>query len=318
MKKRSHYFFFLFFISAHLASAQLQKGDWLAGGELHFNIEELGSESGSSTTFSSKKTLGIALSEQWLVGGRLGFGFSNNRVELLNALFGRYYFLDENQVNFFAGLEAQLVVEAYKNNFNQFNRRFRHFLVLLSGGVDFWLSSDVAIEAVLDYNPFVLSSISPSNPPRIEAGPLQFQLALIYLIKPGSQDDPEWNQEQTRQWFSGRNRGNSMVYINLSPDLRAGQTFNRRFEVLLSRGRFLWKQLQAGGTLSFTGDSRDFRTFSIAAGPYVRQYFPVLYKGALFTHGGLRYQFTKSNGFFVSNGIVDLGLGSSKIICSPP
>jgi hypothetical protein len=149
--------FSLFAITTSVASSQLNKGQWLIGGEANFtssNFESSNNESKTSIIRLSPKA-GYFIIDKFAAGLRFGY----DRTKVSNAFtyntysvapFARYYFLPKEQkVNLFA--DASYSLNSSKQELGG-SERMNSNGYLIQAGPAIFLNQSVALEFTLGYS----------------------------------------------------------------------------------------------------------------------------------------------------------------------
>jgi hypothetical protein len=150
MKKLLFVFFLI--ISVGQLSAQINKGQWLAGGAISFSAyQQAGSSLGDATSFIVSPNAGYFFIHNLAGGLRVNFQTTNQKevkayTQYVVSPFVRYYFLPaEQKVNVFA--DASYGFGSGNNGYNSQSINQYSF----SAGPAIFLSPNTALEFVLSY-----------------------------------------------------------------------------------------------------------------------------------------------------------------------
>ena len=153
MKKLLFVFFLM--ISASQLSAQINKGQWLAGGSVGFTVQgSTNTGLGDATNISVSPDAGYFFIHNLAGGLRLNFQVTNPKevraiTQYVVAPFVRYYFLPAAQkVNIFA--DASYGFGSYNNGYNSYSINQYSF----AAGPAVFLSPNTALEFVFAYSSY--------------------------------------------------------------------------------------------------------------------------------------------------------------------
>jgi hypothetical protein len=136
----------ILFFSVQIASAQTDKGDWMVGGTFSLNTAK------NNTTISLSPNAGYFLVDNLLLGGRVGYEYSELGTTKVSAFdigpFTRYYFkgrrarpFGEFDMNF---QSAKLTTDLGSSTESAVG-------FFIGGGLALFLNDNVALETVLGY-----------------------------------------------------------------------------------------------------------------------------------------------------------------------
>ena len=152
-----------FFVCTSLAAlCQLDRGNWLAGGQVVFDHEryEVDNNTSKAVVVSVSPALGYFVLDRLATGVRAGFSTTKNtwyggevsRQQALSlAPFARYYFLPEaERVNLFAEASYQFRRVKFRNPYERTTQEATGYTVL--AGPAFFLNRHVALQLTLGYS----------------------------------------------------------------------------------------------------------------------------------------------------------------------
>ena len=134
------------FLSVQYVSGQTEKGDWLVGGSFSLNTAK------NSTTISLSPNAGYFLLDNFLLGGKLGYEFSELGDTKISAFdigpFTRYYF-QGTKVKPFGQFDLDFQSAKLTTDLGSSTESAVGFFI--GAGVALFLNENVALETVMGY-----------------------------------------------------------------------------------------------------------------------------------------------------------------------
>ena len=274
------YFLILFFLLPLFSTAQIEQGQWLAGGSLrHINRKVENAASPNQTRLNLE--LGYLITKRIALGAALGLELERFEATLTHAIWGRYYLMDTPKLSPFTGVRWEKEVERTQRTQNREPSRIDEDRLYLLLGFNYPIHKSLSIEGIYHFGVFRIQRNKFNT--MLDEGKSFFDVRLRLLLN--SDEEAETFDLNTvfspGKWMIG---GFAEFDPNSSTDRR--QFLQANIQPLAAR--FFLSRLLVGARLNLNY-ARNIQYITTGLFPFVRYYLPLGANKALFAEASYGY-----------------------------